>query len=413
MRYHPTKAEKSIPRGGRRAPVKNRFLARLLLLFILLSFLSGLSLSAQARERGEVTVYFPSWNIYQDAGCRVERLPWDKIDGIHHAFWKITPTEKGYALVSADPWADTAAENPNAHFPAYAWMHKQYPQVKISLSIGGWTCCGYFSQMASTAAGRASFIASCLDTLEAYPFFSGLDLDWEYPGQARPADKGSEGNPVAGDDWTNYTLLLKELRAGLDSRFGKGKKQLTVCAAGAVALLKKQDYASLFPYVDRVQLMTYDLLGTDPTVIAHHAPVYGPLSADTAVKYLQKQGVPAGKIAIGCPLYGYGWRTEHPEKPLLGQSGAKLPQKTWKNLRSLENAPGWHTGYDEEAQAAFLWNGDPASPDYGAVYSYESQRSLKARLNYIRVHGLGGLIVWECGGDDREAGWPMLTQMCP
>ena len=374
---------------------------------------------AQAKADCLVTVYFPNWNVYSDSQAQVKNLPWDRLGCINHAFWKIEPKNGGYAIVSTDPWADTDENNPKAHFPQYTQYAKKYPGTKILLSIGGWTDCGYFSEMALTKESRASFIQSCLDTLDAYPFLSGLDIDWEYPGEARKGGNGDEGNPVKGDDKTNYTLMLKELRAALDGHFGKGEKLLTVCASGSTSTLSKQDYAALFPYVDRINLMTYDLAGSWNASTGYHTALYGSSSADTAVKYLQKQGVPASKIAIGTPLYSHGWKMNKLESSVVGAAAHTFSgeEKIWRNLQALEHAAvpegtaGWLAGYDEKAQAAYLWNDDLSSADYLTFYTYESARSLAAKLTYINVHSLGGLIVWQVHGDDPSQGWPMITQM--
>ncbi len=386
---------------------------------VLLFLLNFMTPTVYAGTQPRLTVYFPNWNIYQSSDAQVKNLPWDKIDCICHAFWKILPNGDGYSIVSTDPWADTAPDNPNAHFAQYARCAAQHPQTDILLSIGGWNCSGYFSQMALTEAGRTSFIESCVETLRQYPFLSGVDIDWEYPGVARKGNGQDEGNPVKGDDGANYSLLLKELRAKLDAEFGKGKKQLTVCASASIANLSKQDYAALYPAVNRIHLMTYDMTGPYDPATGHHSPLYGDLSADTAVKYLMKQGVPASKIAIGSPLYSHGWKMNENFSEPLGAAAQGLSGGTllWKDLKRLENSavpagtPGWHTGYDEKSQAAYLWNDDPASKSYQYFYTYENERSLDAKLQYVYVHSLGGLIVWQSGGDDSLAGWPMVTRM--
>ena len=388
-------------------------------IMVLLFLMTLFSPAVDAGTQPKLTVYFPNWNVYASADAQVKNLPWDKIDCICHAFWKIVPDGEGYAIVSIDPRADTDPENPVAHFAQYAQCAAKYPQTDILLSIGGWNCSGYFSQMALTEESRASFIDNCVDTLRRYPFLTGLDIDWEYPGVERKGGGQDEGNPVKGDDRTNYTLLLKEMRAKLDAEFGKGKKQLTVCASASIENLTKQDYEALFPYVNRIQLMTYDMTGSYAPTTGHHSPLYGDVSVDTAVKYLLKQGVPASKIAIGTPLYSHGWTMNEIQSQPLGAAATGLSSGTllWKELKKLENsavpvdAPGWHAGYDENSQAAYLWNDDPDSQRYKVFYSYENERSLDAKLKYVYVHSLGGLIVWQIGGDDGSSGWPMITRM--
>ena len=372
-----------------------------------------------AREEPGVTVYFPNWNIYSDSRKDVNGLPWDRLDCVNHAFWEVVPSDDGYAVVSTDPWADTDPDNPAGHFAQYAECAEKYPDKQILISIGGWTDSGHFSEMALTAESRGSFIRSCLETLDAYPFLSGLDIDWEYPGVERePEDENDEGNPVVGDDWTNYTLLLKELREALDEHFGQGKKILTVCAGASVGYsLCMQDYAALNPYVDRINLMTYDMAGPWEETTGHHTALLGEVSAETAVKYLLEQGVPAGKIAIGSPLYSHGWKMKEPAQETVGAEAEAIGDMNWYELNALEEGaaaegtPGWHKGYDEKAAAAWLWNDDPDSADYLKFITYESAESLQAKLDYINENGLGGLIVWEVHGDSIDNDWPMITQM--
>ncbi len=399
--------------------MKTGFIKRFWIILLVTAFSLGTAAAVEAKEGSQVTVYFPNWNVYSDSRNQVRNLPWDRLDCINHAFWKVAPQDGGFALVSTDPWADTDPDNPLAHFAQYAECAEKYPNVKILISVGGWTDCGFFSEMALTQESRASFIQSCLDTLDAYPFLSGLDIDWEYPGVARAGGDGDEGNPVLGDDKTNYTLLLKELRKAMDAHFGPGNRTLTVCASSSHSTLSKQDYASLYPYVDRVNLMTYDMAGSWNSFTGHHTALLGSGSADTAVKYLQSQGVPDNKIAIGSPLYSHGWKLNQLNQNIVGTAAVSLSNGdlTWRELLPLEQAavpegtPGWHTGYDQKAEAAYLWNDDPSSSDYLTFYTYESSVSLQAKLDYINSHTLGGLIVWQVHGDSAEADWPMIAQM--
>ncbi len=396
-----------------------RLVSILLIPVLAMVFFHGAACAEPVKEEPGVTVYFPNWNIYSDSRNQVRNLPWDRLDCVNHAFWHVAPRDGGFVVESTDPWADTDPDNSDAHFPQYAECAEQYPGKQILLSIGGWTDCGYFSEMALTEESRGSFIRSCLETLDAYPFLSGLDIDWEYPGVARgPEDEEDEGNPVLGDDRTNYTLLLKELREAMDGHFGPGKI-LTVCAGASAETLSMQDYASLYAYVDRINLMTYDMAGPWDSSTGHHTALFGENSAEAAVEYLLGQGVPAEKIAIGSPLYSHGWKLPGPVQDPVGAAAEALDNGdlAWNELLPLERAavpegtPGWHAGYDEKKEAAWLWNDDPASPDCLTFYTYENTASLDAKLAYINEHGLGGLIVWQVHGDRMDENWPMITQM--
>ena len=397
-----------------------RLISMLLIPVLAMALFLNAAPAESSKEEPGVTVYFPNWNIYSDSRYDVNNLPWDRLDCVNHAFWEVVPRDGGFAVVSTDPWADTDPDNPAAHFAQYAECAEKYPGRQILISIGGWTDSGHFSEMALTGESRGSFIRSCLETLDEYPFLSGLDIDWEYPGVARePEDEEDEGNPVLGDDRTNYTLLLKELREALDEHFGQGEKTLTVCAGASVGYsLCMQDYAALHPYVDRINLMTYDMAGPWEDCTGHHTALRGEVSAETAVQYLLEQGVPAEKIAIGSPLYSHGWKMKEPARETVGAAAEEATDDlNWREVLPLEQSavpegtPGWHAGYDREKEAAWLWNDDPASADYLRFITYESAASLEAKLDYINENKLGGLIVWEVHGDSMDDDWPMITQM--
>ena len=165
--------------------------------------------------------------------------------------------------------------------------------------------------------------------------------------------------------------------------------------------------------------MTYDMTGAYNSCTGHHSPLLGKGSADTAVDYLMDLGVPAGKIAIGSPLYSHGWKLFRENTKLVGAAakGFYAGDLTWRELEVFEKAaveegmPGWHMGYDDGAQAAYLWNNDPSDEAYLTFYTYENARSLAAKLAYINERELGGLIVWQVHGDNAEENWPMITQM--
>ena len=51
--------------------------------------------------------------------------------------------------------------------------------VKVVASIGGWSMCKHYPEMAADATKRARFIAGCQELISMG--FDGIDFDWEYP----------------------------------------------------------------------------------------------------------------------------------------------------------------------------------------------------------------------------------------
>src|SRR2546423_3589471 len=228
--------------------------------------------TAQAATSGGVKfAYFTQWGIYQNAyypKTLDQSGNADKIDFIVYAFENINPTTK--TCFEANSAASQDENNPNAGDGAgdqFADYDKSYdasisvdgvgdvfsqplagnfnqlkklkakpPNMKILVSIGGWTYSKYFSDAAATDASRKALVSSCIDMFikgnlpatngrggpgSGAGIFDGVDIDWEYPGAA-----GHVGNHFTSADKQNYTLLMAEFRSQLDP-LGGGKKAPT------------------------------------------------------------------------------------------------------------------------------------------------------------------------------------------
>ncbi|MCR5836848.1 MAG: hypothetical protein K6G88_10115 [Lachnospiraceae bacterium] len=387
--------------------------------------------NAESEEvaKKDLVIYFANWSVYGDNANQVKNLPWDKVTYINHAFWEINPVdgeENKYTIDSTDSWADI--ENGElAHFPQYEEYSNLYPDVNVMISVGGWTRCGYFSEMASTAEGRKSFIDSCIDTMDTYTWVDGIDVDWEYPGVERdPESDTDEGCPVVGDDFTNYTLLLKEMREAFDEKYGEGNKKITTCSSVNLKTIAAQDVESFAQYVDLINIMCYDMTGSYDPVTGHQTALYSTNedmhSVDKGVSKFLELGVPASKINIGSPLYCHGWGGVKADESgnvvgVEGSSEGYVGDMVWNQIKALElkvvadGELGWHKGYDEAAEAAYLYNDNPNSRFCQNYLTYEDEQSLAAKLAYIQEKNLAGIIVWEAAGDRAVDAHPMLTQM--
>lgn len=408
--------------------------------------LPSTKVEAQETNKKNVIVYFPNWGIYNSShqSFSVDMIPWDKVTIINHSFFTVS---KNFKLESIDTFADYDKMLPHSegwdsgqlrgHFGEYKYYKTKYPNVKVLISIGGWTRGENFHDMAKTKETRKIFIDSLISFLKTYTFIDGFDIDWEYPGIDRPKDTADEydrGCPGGPEDKENFTLLLKEIREAYNSN-NMAKKVLTIAASAGYEKLALQEPEKYIEYLDLINVMTYDFHGAWENVTNHHSPLYANpndpsgssptnikerYNVDSAIKTLVEQyKIPKNKLNIGTPLYSRGWsgvdsktgengmfaNATGPYKGIWDNPNSPGGQEPWFKIKQMENKNGWVKYRDSYNKSPWLYNKDLKS-----VLTYEDEVSLAAKLDYINTNSLGGIIVWEITGDDIN-GFPMISMM--
>jgi len=370
------------------------------------SLLAG-GAATQAQEPGSplrVIGYYASWDIYGAAAYGVDDIPGDLLTHINYPFINIS--EEGECILG-DPWADIALPYPDdeagaeaefqGHFRQFQLLKERYPHLQTLMSVGGWTWAGRFSDVALTEDSRRGFIDSCLALMTRYGF-DGIDLDWEYPGGG-----GLEGNAARPEDTDNFTALLAEFRAALDAQGRQdGRAYLLTIAAPAGNQVRQYDLAAIHPFLDWLNVMTYDFNGGWSDRTGFNAPLPAPEGEPRAAASLQiylDAGVPADKVVMGVPFYGRGWGGVPDTNDGLGQPFTRLPgeQGSFKYSELADFLSGMTRYWSEEAQVPWLYNATTQ-----IMISYDDPESLALKAAYVREHGLGGVMIWELGSDDAE-----------
>jgi chitinase len=272
--------------------------------------------------------------------------------------------------------------------------------LKILISLGGWTWSKNFSDAVLTDTSTRAFAYSAIDIVAKYDL-DGVDIDWEYPGLM------GDSNVFRPEDKEHYTLLFKELRQGLDS-LNKltGRKYFVTTAVGAQQdFIEHTEMDKVQQYTDYINLMSYDYAGRSDTISRHHTNLFSSSrdsvqeSTDRSVKAFLAAGVPASKLVVGMGFYGKGWELQTAEN-----NGLYQPVKSFSRgggfdylKDSLENKNGFTKYWDDEAKAPYLFN-----PNSKMFITYDDERSIKEKCAYIKKHGLGGAMFWEYNDDKKE-----------
>jgi chitinase len=356
---------------------------RLLVLFLGLSFFTDCTLAQSTknktgkRKKPEVIAY------YAGDPATMDSFPVEKLTQIIFSFCHL----KGNRLNVSNAYDTMTIRN-------LVGLKKRNPGLKVLLSLGGWGGCYTCSDVFSTLEGRKEFAQSVKEVSDHF-HTDGIDLDWEYP-----AIQGPPGHPFAAADKFNFTALLQELRKIL----GK-KMEISFAAGGFSSYLEKAvEWEKIIPLVNRVNLMTYDLVHGYSTVTGHHTPLYSTPrqkeSTDNAVNYLLSIGVPSGKLVIGAAFYARVFDGVENINNGLYQPGKFRNGVGFRNFATtFSPEKGFAYFRDTIAAAPFLYNATEK-----LFVTFDDSISIEHKTHYVISRRLNGIMFWQLMDDKRNNG---------
>jgi chitinase len=316
---------------------------------------------------------------------------------------------------SVDGVGDLASDPVRGHWNQLRKLKLLHPNLKVLMGLGGWTWSAGFSS-AVQPANLSAFVASCIDAFIKGNLpvvdgaggagvmpntFDGVDIDWEYP-----AVCGLQcGTP---EDTANYTAMMQEFRTQLDAV--RPGLLLTGALPSGNDKYQAIQLNLIHPYMDFMNLMTYDFHGTWENTTNLMAPLYGvtgdtmpTYNTDYAVQGYINAGVPRNKIVMGVPFYGRGWMNVANVNNGLYQTGVAATSsytsenqsgfEDYPHLLALENAgytKYWHT----QGQTDWIY-----SPSAGVFWSYDDPASVTNKMTYVKNQSLGGAMFWALTDD--------------
>ena len=198
--------------------------------------------------------------------------------------------------------------------------------------------------------------------------FAGIDIDYE---DLRAADRDV------------FTAFVQELAGALHAV----DKVLTVDVfakdsdAGYDERNLAQDYAALGAAADNVRLMAYDW----HWVTSEAGPIAPVDWVDRVLTYAVHE-IPASKVVLGVPTYGYGW----------GPEGGELV--SWLQAYGLSEQHQVPVNWDQTGQSPWLVYRDADGAE--RTVWFENAYSVKAKLGLAQRYRLGGVYLWLVGDED-------------
>ncbi|KAK0206363.1 glycoside hydrolase [Desarmillaria ectypa] len=335
--------------------------------------------------------YFPDW-----AGLTPEQLDFKVFDWIDFAF--AIPSSSGSVGFQDEP-SETKLFNDLVKAAHAA-------NTKVKLSVGGWTGSKDFSKIVSSGQGRSSLAKSMLSLYRKYNL-DGIDIDWEYPGQA------GESSAFQKDDSANLLTFLQLLRKTLPSgaKISAAVQPTTFVGDDGQPMRDMSKFAKV---LDWVTIMNYDVslssstpgpnapLGSCSSAKRPNANAKGGLRAWTSA------GFRANQIVLGIASYGY--ISKSAAKELVIRNNPLTPDQGGKNMIMFKNlvkqgaltsdykgAEGFTRLWDKCSSTPFL-----RSETAGQVVSYDDPQSIMLKGQFVKKSGMLGTNMWDMNGDTKD-----------
>jgi chitinase len=218
---------------------------------------------------------------------------------------------------------------------------------------------------------RPELVANIMKVVDHYGY-DGVDIDWE-------------GIPV------NIQALAADLR------FALGPDRLLTADA---IILDYKYWPGVHQYFDRINVMTYDMAGAWTPFSWHNSALFdhgGPVwSVERAVKRYIEHGTPREKINIGIPFYGHHWSGGISGPNQFFFWAPTVKQVNYNKLFGRISQQTYH--WDTQSLTPYLslpgdlFNG----PEF---ISFDDEKSVAAKVNYVKDQKLGGWIIWNLSTD--------------
>jgi len=344
-----------------------------------LSPLSFPSLSSPAAPDRTYLIlgFLPYWNLKKLSPASLTSIT-------HLAYFTLHLTEDGEIL----KLVNRKEEDPGyTNYKRIIANETNYPNLILTFMPEDQTALTSILNSPTTRSRAISSISSKLINSQA----AGINIDFEPLGSLPPSLRN------------NFTLFIRDLNQTLPSSI-----HLSISIyPSAASRVRIWNLSELTPLTDYFVVMTYDYhLPTDKKA-GPNAPLRGAgdIFEHDILKNLAEISklVPAEKILLGIPFYGYEWETTTSEK--------YISTTTRGSVASLERIQQ----LIDENTLELLWDRNSLTPyalrkEDGEIISqiyYESIDSIKLKLDLVKQAGLGGIAIWALGYEGEN---PLLWQ---
>ena len=315
------------------------------------------------------------WSRFQNPPYGSAQIPFQKLTHLLHA---------GVGLGAKQ---DGTLDVPAAFLEPDLVSKGHQAGVKVMLLFGADGAA--FSTVAGNPAVRDTLVAN-LSTFVKDNGYDGIDIDWEFP--SAPADSQP------------FSDLISALRGVLPT------PDYLISVDVAPWGGEGYNFGSVVPVVDFLNVMMYDCAGPWTEHGQLNSPVFwdpqnpapeecqpGGSANDAANIYLNDLQVPAAKLNMGTPFYGYFYRNvSRLFGPCRNCGKTVLSENYGTFIKRHLRQRKWRAFRDAVSLVPYMLRAD-GRPGF---ITYDDPSSTFARVSYsLWTRGLGGTFMWSLDAD--------------
>jgi len=357
---------------GRLTPRRRLFLAVALLAAVLLTAVISVVIYLRPPPKSLVVASVPYWNLnYGTATVLANPRTFSEMSP-----WMYGLDSSGQIVPQYPPAQAAEVEAQLARLRA---AHVPLVPTIANVVAGRWVYQPLITGILHDPRLRARHIAAIVALVQR-EHYAGIDIDYE---DLRASDKNA------------FTGFITQLADALHAEgkvlsvdlFAKTDHQ------GYAQRNLAQDYHAIGQVADQVRLMGYDY----HWATSAPGPV-APIGWIRDVLSYAKTQIPASKIILGVPLYGYDW---------VGNRGTPL---SWLQVFRLASEHRIRPYFNVATQSPWFTYTDATGRQH--MVWFENAPSTEAKFKAARNAGIGGVYLWVYGYEDTSI-WNALRRSLP
>lgn len=210
----------------------------------------------------------------------------------------------------------------------------------------------------------------------------------------------------------NFTNFITELKSATCSQSSTNCPLITISIyPSAAAKERLWDLKNLVPATDYFVVMTYDYTMPKSQRSGPNSPLrdFTGEFEHSIVKNLDEltKFIPAKKILLGIPLYGYEWETVDTSK--YSPTTSRGVTASLERIETMLNEQILELVWDRNSLTPYGISTD--SGTHSQIY-FENEASIRLKLDLVRSSGLGGIALWALGYDNNVPWlWPTIKTL--